>query len=115
MSTAINRSELARVMLLWEKQRIMLAELEQLITETVLELGRTVDTGNVRATFSAGRRRFDYEAAAKARGIAPSKIKAFTAVREVIDWSGVCKDQEITDIPATQSKPSVKVKLMDGG
>jgi len=107
----MNASELARLMLYWESQKRGLAKTEGRIKEAVLELGRTVDTGCVRASYSAGRKKYDYETAAK--GVAPSTIRAFRVVREAVDWSGLCRDQEITDIPFTQGEPSVTVKLME--
>lgn len=110
----MNASELARLMLYWEDQKKGLATTEARIKEAVLELGQAVDTGNVRASYSGGRKKYDYEEAAGGM-VSDATIRVFTSVipqTEKIDWRGICEKAGIEDIPFTQSEPSVTVKLL---
>ena len=59
----MDNSQLAARMLDWEIMQRRADELRAEIEAAVLALGKTQTVGNVRATFSAGRRTFDYEAA----------------------------------------------------
>lgn len=61
----MNASELASAMLAWENAQRLADALRIEIEAAVLEIGKTQTVGNVRATYSAGRRTFDYEAAVK--------------------------------------------------
>lgn len=112
----MNASELARLMLYWEDQKKGLTRTEERIKEAVLELGETVDTGNVRASYSKGRRKFDYlQAVAEQPKLAEADVTKFTTVipqTEKVDWKAVCKHFGIKDIPFTQSEPGVTVKLL---
>lgn len=103
----MNASELARQMLYWEDQKKGLARTEERIKEAVLELGRTVDTGNVRASYSKGRKKYDYEVAAVS---AEQSLVPFE--RLVVDYRAACKAFRLTDVPVTQGEPSVTVKLL---
>lgn len=59
----MDNSQLAALMLEWEATQRKADELAEQIKAAVLAIGKTQVVGNVRATFSAGRRTFDYEAA----------------------------------------------------
>lgn len=74
-----------------------------------MELGKTVDTGNVRASYSRGRVKYDYQQAIIAAN--PASLANFE--RLVVDYRAACKHFRIEDIPFTQSEPSVTVKLLN--
>ncbi len=105
-------SGLALKMLAWEQAQRRADELRAEIETWVLDLGKTQTVGNVRATFSNGRKSYDYETAGQTA--APKIIAEFTThiEKDVIDWRLVCKKAEIADVPFTQSEPSVAVKLL---
>jgi len=113
----VNVSELAQKMLAWEKVRHELDALTQEIEAAVLEIGKTQTVGNVRATYSGGRRTFDYRAAAENHPmVSQATIALHTTVipqTERIDWRAVCGHVGIDDVPYSQSPPSVTVKLLN--
>jgi len=117
----MNASALAEMMLRWEKQRRLLDELEEAITEGVMELGKTQTVGNVRASYSAGRKSYDYQAGALSVIVldtpgSQNLIGRFTSPS--VDWRGVCAELERDGefgpdgIPFRQSGPSVSIKLL---
>ena len=67
-------SELAAIMLQWEDAQRHADALRAEIEAEVLALGKTQTVGNVRATYSAGRRTFDYQAAVTAANITPDVL-----------------------------------------
>ena len=115
----MNSSELAHLMLYWESQKKGLAKTEERIKEAVLELGETVDTGNVRASHYAGRKKYDYETAACPNGlpVLDDDLWALftTTVPETknVDWRGLCRQLSVKHIPFTQGEPSVTIKLTE--
>ena len=101
-------------MLEWEQLRIQLDALEDEIKGAVMEIGTTQTVGNVRASFSNGRKSYDYKSAADGHPmVSQATINLFTKhLDPVIDWRGICKHAGIDDVPFTQSNPSVSVKLL---
>lgn len=61
----MNASELANLMLEYEQYQRHAHALRAKIEAAVLKIGKTQTVGNVRASYMAGRRTFDYEAAVK--------------------------------------------------
>ncbi|HUW82788.1 MAG TPA: hypothetical protein VMZ31_08335 [Phycisphaerae bacterium] len=106
----MDASALARDMLKWEQKRRELDELEAAIRDTVLQLGKTQTVGNVRASYSAGRKAYDYQAAVEATNPLPVVLETFQTVKT--DWRYACKIMEIDDIPFTQDDPTVSIKLL---
>lgn len=106
----MDATELAVKMLEWGELQQEASTLAAEIEMAVLEIGKTQTVGSVRASYSKGRKSYDYKTAA--RDVPPSLVRAHTTTIERVDWSGICKDEEITDIPFTQSAPSVAVKLL---
>lgn len=105
----MNMSELAARMLEWEDTQRKADALRSEIEAAVMDLGRTQTVGNVRASYSAGRKSYDYEAAAKP--VADEETVArFTTPK--VDWKGICEHVGISDVPFTQAPASVTVKLM---
>ena len=137
----MDNSQLAALMLEWEAAQRKADELAAKIRAAVLTIGKTQVVGNVRATFSAGRRTFDYRAAvdaAEAAGLlepgslAPwesneidyrvateSAINAgllepgyLTPFTEtVIDYPAACKGLGLEAKVASQAEPTVTLKL----
>ena len=109
----MDASELAKMMLDWEKMRRRLDELEEAIRDSVLEIGTTQTVGNVRATYSKGRKSYNYREAADGHPmVSEATIGLFTKSTPRTDWRGICKHAGIDDVPYTQGDPSVSVKLL---
>lgn len=108
----MNASELATTLLKWEEKKRSLDALREVIEAAVLELEQTQTVGNVRARYSKGRRTYDYKAAIEAANVESASLRPFRIVRSHIDYGAACLDFGITDIPFTQSPPSVSVKLL---
>ena len=81
----MNASQLAGLMLEWEAAQRKADELRLDIEDLVLALGKTQTVGNVRATFSAGRRTFDYRAAIVAAEAAGQLEPGSLAPWEMLD------------------------------
>lgn len=107
----MNASELAAKMLEWEQAKRQLDTLTAEIQEAVLEIGQTQTVGNVRASYSAGRKSYNYETAIEAADLSPGSLGPFEVV--TVDWRAACKGLGITDVPFAQSEPSVSVKLLN--
>lgn len=116
----MNSSELAASMLKWEKDRRELDILEADIKAAVLRLGGTQTVGSVRASYSRGRKSYDYVAVYNdviSTGSADDVVK-LQALRiehsaTKTNWRAVCKSAGIDDVPFTQGDPSVSLKLID--
>ena len=65
---------LAEKMLEWRRLKLQFNEIEEQIKAAVLEQGKTVVVGDVRARYSKPRKTYDYEATARAN--APDDIIA---------------------------------------
>ena len=110
----MDNSELAMKMLAWEQAKKSLDTLEKEIEEAVLALGKTQTVGNVRATFSNGRKTYDYETAAVEHPMYHHATRElFTKVVETVDWKAVCEHMGVNEVPVLkQTEPSVSVKLL---
>ena len=108
----MDASALARDMLKWEQLRRQLDELEEAIKDSVLQIGQTQTVGNVRASYSKGRKSYDYQTAADGHPmVSEATIALFTTPS--VDWRGICKHAGIDDVPIkSQSGPSVSLKLL---
>lgn len=107
-------SELAGKMLEWERKRRELDALEDEIIGAVLAVGKTQTVGNVRASYSGGRKTYNYEEAAHDHPmVGEATIALFTSTVVKIDWRGICKHAGIDDVPFIKSDPSVSLKLLD--
>lgn len=106
----MDASELALAMLEYEKIRRQLDALEEKIKAAVLEREATQTVGNVRATFSAGRKSHDYEGAVSALNLEDGLLDRF--LKTSIDYRAACNWFGIDDLPFTQGEPSVSLKLL---
>ena len=138
----MNETELAMKMLQYGELRSTLDALEAQIKTAVLERGKTQTVGNVRASYSTGRKTYDYEAtinAAESAGrLEPGCLAPFeaysvdykAAVEEfkaafliddgdlspfgqvTVNWREACKAFRLDGIVTSQLEPSVMVKLL---
>ena len=116
MEPKIDLSNLARMMLRWERLQLQVDELRGAIEDTVMQIKRTQTAGNVRAVYSGGRKSYDYREAADGHPMVnTATVELFTVMpppqtdwRKVCDHAGIEKDE----ILFTQSDPSVRVKLL---
>jgi len=106
----MDASELAKQMLRWEQVRRQLDEIEAAIKDSVLEIGKTQTVGNVRASYSKGRKTYDYKTAIDGRNFESDALVPFETVE--VDYRAACKALGVDDVPFTQSAPSVSVKLL---
>ena len=105
-------SALARDMLKWEAMRRHMDDLEASIKDTVMQIEKTQTVGNVRATYSKGRKSYDYRAVLALDADNPDVMKPWGKISVSYDYRQACKDLKIEDIPYTEGKPSVGLKLM---
>lgn len=117
MKNQVDTSDLAMKMLRWEEAQRFADELRGAIEDTVMQIGRTQTVGNVRATYSKGRKSYDYREAALEGDVDVSNatIELFTVTpAPKTDWRKICEHVGVdkADIPFTQSPPSVMVKLL---
>ena len=104
-------SELAAIMLQWEELLRKADKLRAEIEAAVLEIGKTQTVGNVRATFSAGRKSYDYKAACETNGYSDDDLAQWQKVHVTYDYKGACEENGL-EAPFSQSDPSVTVKLL---
>ncbi len=108
--------ELALKLLEWEKLKLNLDALAAEIETAVLKIGKTQTVGNARASYSKGRRSYDYQEAADGHlHVSEATVSLFTTIipqTEKVDWRGICKHAGIDDVPFVQSEPKVTLKLL---
>ena len=81
----MDASNLAQLMLDYEVMQRRADELRKDIENLVLAIGKTQTVGNVRATYAAGRRTFDYQAAIDQAGQAGMLLPGSLAPWEFLD------------------------------
>ena len=104
---------LAFALLKWGTFRRELDELEARVKATVLRLEKTQAVGSVRASFSKGRRSYDYPAGCKEA--TPEEIEAYSTKTVKIDWRGLYLNEvrgDVENLPFTQGKPSVSIRML---
>ena len=106
----MDMSQLASKMLEWETRKRELDVLTTEIEGVVLQIKQTQTVGNVRATYSQGRKAYDYREAVEKAGVPEDILERFTS--SVIDYRSVCANEKLADVPFTQGEPSVTVKLL---
>ena len=99
----MDMTELAKKMLEWEELTRQANALADEISAAVLEIGSTQVVGNVRATYSEGRKSYDYYAAWNAVHKTPPGVDH---TKVSYDYRKACADYGIDDIPFTQGDPS---------
>ena len=109
----MDKSELAALMLQWESVQKRADGMKAAIADAVLQLEETQSVGNVRATYSGGRKTYDYQEAADGHPMVnDATVELFTTIpAPKVDWRGICKHAGIDNVPFTESAPSVTVKL----
>lgn len=104
----MDKSELARLLLDWEVMKTNLDTLEAKIKDSVMDLGESVQAGNVKATYYKGQKRYNYKVAVESANVKPEALEPFEKIS--IDYRAACEELEIADVPFTQSAPSVTLK-----
>ena len=104
--------ELALAMLEWEELIIKANEIAKKIENTVLELEKTQTVGSVRASYSKGRGKYDYETAWLEAMMGDFPSDDYKVV--TYDYRQACKDTEIKvdQYYSKTSGPSVSLKLL---
>jgi protease II len=118
-SSFIDESALALKMLEYEQKAKELNKLEKVIKLLVETLGKTVVAGRVRATYSQGRKKYDYETGAREHAwFNDEVVSTFTKVHpDTVDWRSVYNHlvdehgDKQDGIPFTQGDPSVSIKI----
>ena len=106
----MNDSELAKLMLEWEERQADADALAATIKEEILQRGESFTVGNVRATYSNPRRKYNYDVAWFDFNAAEPGPKFR---KETIDFKAACEDQNI-DMEkyfTITGKPSVRLKI----
>lgn len=108
----INREALAADMLKWARLKRQLDEVEQAISDTVLQLGETVVVGYTRATYYNPRKSYNYEAGARDAGVQVGMVIKHTTEKTVtsVDWKAICSEIG-ANAPYTESPARVALKL----
>jgi hypothetical protein len=111
----MDANELAKKMLEWGDRKAELDALEEEIKVAVMELGATQTVGKVRASFSTGRKSYDYQRAVEsyeAQGLFTDDArKKYSKI--AYDYRAICNELMIVAIPFTESPPSVTLRMMD--
>ncbi|MCP4139079.1 MAG: hypothetical protein GY755_02120 [Chloroflexi bacterium] len=106
----MNAKDLAEKMLEFSNAQTKANELKVEIEAAVMELEKTQEVGNVKATYRKPRKTYLYEDAAKLRAD-HSTLDKHTKVTKRIDWREICKELDI-EAGYKESAPSVTVKLV---
>ncbi len=108
--------ELALKMLEWEQLTRDANALSVKIRVAVLKLGKTQTVSYTRASYSGGRKKYDYQKAADGHtNVGEATVSLFTTIipqTETVDWHGICKHVGIDDVPFTKTEPKVTLKLL---
>lgn len=119
----MDATELAKKMLEWRDAQARADLLKMDIEAAVLELGKTQTVGSVRATYSAGRKAYDYQTAVEKAWYDATVANDNTRenlFQDLVnkcsitkyDYRAVCEGANIDNIPFTQSAPSVALKIV---
>ena len=110
----MDKNELAKAMLEWAELKVRMDTLEEQIKQGVLEEGKTVDTGKVRATYNNPRKSYQsWEQAvmeAEPDGLNPQEYEIVTVTT---DWQKAATDfgvERKSWVPEN-AQPSVTIKL----
>lgn len=109
----MNSTELAKAMIRYGELQSELDALGEEIKAVVLELGKTQTVGDITASYSSGRKSYDYETAAvESPLVDDSLIVQYTTTKTTTttDYRTLCKELGI-EAPFTKSEPSVTIKV----
>ena len=101
-----------KLMVEYKEAQLLADELRARIVDEVMAREKTQSIGGVKASYSGGRKSYDYEAAARdCPMVSSATIDLFTVKTERVDWREICKHAGVEDVPFTQSAPSVSIKI----
>lgn len=111
----MNASELAGMMLEWETLQRQADALAEQIRQAVLEIGKTQTVGCVRASYSSGRKTYDYEGTVRnwfPAEVLDPMLPEYTTTKTTVDWKRMVDDHAISLVMiAAESGPTVTIKL----
>jgi ribosomal protein L14E/L6E/L27E len=106
--------KLSEKMSLWGDLKKQIEAIEAEIVDEVMDLEKTQEYNNVRATYGQGRGRYDWQSAAQKIEADEATVKRHS--RTVVDWKKVCESESIDEktksLFYTSGTPYVKVKLI---
>lgn len=111
----VDRSALAKHMLVYEEKYRELKEMERAIEQAILSIEETQIVGNVEAKYSKGRVKRDYQKAVEDNYV-PDHIKEkHKTVKEYYSWKKICEEAEIEEelIPSEVGEPNVSIKVKE--
>lgn len=108
----MDANEVAKLMLDWGDLKDKMDAIEKQVSDYILaqETPKTIVVGRIRATYSQGRRTFDYPAACK--DVPPEVIEKHTRIEEVTDWPEIAREFDLK-VPYTQADPKVTLKISE--
>lgn len=104
----MDEATLAKKILRWRELEIERLEIEDEIKEAVMERGKTVVLGGVRARFNKPRKSYDYET--PGRAAPPDIIDKHTQTVMTTDWRAVCKEIGVSGIVSATGSSSVTIR-----
>jgi predicted transcriptional regulator len=100
----------------WEELKLEISKLEADIKKEVLELGKTQQVGNVKASFAKGRTNYNYQGIAEAIEVPEEVMSKYTEQKTVTDWTKIVKElsppDEVMSEFAKTGSPSVSLKIV---
>ena len=100
----------------WEELKIEISKLEAEIKKEVCTLGKTQQVGNVKASFSKGRKTYNYEGIAKSVDASDELITLHTQQKTVTDWTKLVKElspsEEVMNQFVKVGASSVSLKII---
>lgn len=108
----MNEIELTKLFVEYKETANKLADLETRIQLEVLILGDSQKIAGVKATYYAGSMEYDYEAAAREKGVSEEIIKRHTTIKETPRWKEIAEVAQADVSQFATSKPArVVVKV----
>jgi len=106
----MDSSELAKLLLEWEELEKQQAIIAEAVEKEVLKLGKTFRVGNVSASYTNPRKKYDYETGAMEHPHYTEELnKHYEKV--TIDWRGMCKELGAKAPYEMQGEPKVTIKI----
>lgn len=102
----------------WAELKAEISALEAEISAEVQAIGKTIDAGPVRASYTAGRRSYDYQAIAAHINVPEALVEKHTTTRTDVrtDWRALVLEvkpaEEIVEQFCTAGTPSVTLKIL---
>lgn len=109
----MDKQEIAQKLLEWKQLQEKVDSLKEQITQAILELGESVQAGDVRAAYNKGRTTYDYKLAVEEIPAAMTLLETeYLKVENIADrvWKQVCDKLEISAPVKSVGNPTVTLK-----